>query len=185
LLNGTTVKKCLEFADKITKKFSIPFLFMSYYNILFKYGIEQFVKKMVEVGIKGAIVPDLPPEEGNEYIEAMRKHKLDPVFIFTPTTPDKRMSYLESFGKGFIYCIARRGVTGAETSFTAQLKDYLFRCRNATKLPLALGFGVKSRSDIQFLEGKVDIAVVGSETIRLVDEKGLDAIEDFILGLRQ
>ena len=185
LSGGATVQKCFDFAGAVTKKFSIPFLFMSYYNILFKYGIERFTDKMVEVGIKGAIVPDLPPEEGQEYIEAMAKNKLDPVFIFTPTTPDKRMSYIESFGSGLIYCIARRGVTGAQTSFSDQINDYLLRCRKATKLPLALGFGVKNRSDIQFLKGKVDIAVIGSETIRLVDKEGVNAIGDFILSLRQ
>ena len=182
---GTTVRKCLDFANTVTKKFSIPFLFMSYYNIIFKYGIERFVDKMVEVGIKGAIVPDLPPEEGQEYIEAMAKNKLDPVFIFTPTTPDKRMSYIQAFGKGLIYCIARRGVTGAQTSFSDQINNYLLRCRNATNLPLALGFGVKDKADIHFLKNKVDIAVIGSETIRLVDNKGIDAIGDFISGLRR
>jgi tryptophan synthase alpha chain len=183
LSKGITVQKCLDFAATVTKKFSIPFLFMSYYNIIFKYGIKRFADKMVEVGIKGAIVPDLPPEEGKEYIEAMAKNDLDPVFIFTPTTPDKRMSYIESFGKGLIYCIARRGVTGAQTSFSDQINDYLLRCRKATKLPLALGFGVKDAADIQFLKNKADIAVIGSETIRLVDNKGIDAIRDFISGL--
>jgi tryptophan synthase alpha chain len=84
---------------------------------------------------------------------------------------------------GFVYCVARKGVTGAQTEF-ASLDAYLARCRKATPLPLALGFGVKSREDIDQLRGKVDIAVVGSETIRVVDSRGVSAVGPFIRSLR-
>jgi tryptophan synthase alpha chain len=183
LSRGVTVKKCVEFAQKAVKLFDIPFLFMSYYNILFKYGVERFAGDMAENGLKGAIVPDLPPEEGEEYIGAMEKHRLSPIFIFSPTTPDDRMKYLDSFGKGFIYCVARKGVTGGATNFSGQLGQYLSRCRKATRLPLALGFGVKERRDIDFLKGKADIAVIGSETVRRVDQGGVAAVKKFIEGL--
>lgn len=184
LASGATVKKCLDFAQKVTRTFDIPFLFMSYYNILFKYGIDRFASTMVEKGLRGAIVPDLPPEEGKEYLEAMQKYDLAPIFIFSPTTTDERMQYLASFGRGFIYCVARKGVTGATTSFSAGLEKYLARCREATDLPIALGFGVKEKADIDFLKGKVDIAVIGTQTIRLVDNEGVSVVGDFIKGLR-
>jgi tryptophan synthase alpha chain len=184
LSRETTVKKCMDFAQKVTETFDIPFLFMSYYNILFKYGVGRFTEAMVRSGLKGVIVPDLPPEEGRDYLDAMEKHNLVPIFIFSPTTPDKRMKYLASFGKGFIYCVARKGVTGVDTDFSKQLKKYLDRCRKATDLPLALGFGVKEKKDIDFLKGKADIAVVGSQTIRLVDKEGIGAVGEFIKSLR-
>lgn len=184
LENGGTVQKCMQLSQKITRAFDIPFLFMSYYNILFKYGVEQFAAAMAADDIKGAIVPDLPPEEGHEYLEAMKKHQLAPIFIFSPTTPSERMNYLASFGKGFIYCVARKGVTGVDTDFSGQLENYLERCRKATDLPLALGFGVKEKSDVDFLKGKVDIAVIGSQTIRLVDKEGVGAVSSFIKSLR-
>jgi tryptophan synthase alpha chain len=183
LSKGATVQKCMEFAEKAVKAFEIPFLFMSYYNILFKYGVEQFAGDMAENGLKGAIVPDLPPEEGEEYLGAMKKHHLSPIFIFSPTTSDERMKYLNSFAKGFIYCVARKGVTGVATNFSGQLEQYLSRCRKATALPLALGFGVKERKDIDFLKGKADIAVIGSETIRRVDQGGIAAAAEFIKSL--
>ena len=184
LSRKTTVKKCMDFAHKVTRAFDVPFLFMSYYNILFKFGVERFTEAMAQNAIKGAIVPDLPPEEGSDYLGAMEKHNLVPIFIFSPTTPDERMKYLASFGKGFIYCVARKGVTGVDTDFSDQLKKYLARCRNATDLPLALGFGVKEKEDVDFLKGKADIAVVGSQTIRLVDQKGVGAVGQFIKSLR-
>ena len=183
LSKGVTVQKCMEFAEKAVNAFEIPFLFMSYYNILFKYGVERFALAMAENGLKGAIVPDLPPEEGEEYLGAMEKHRLSPIFIFSPTTSDERMNYLNSFAKGFIYCVARKGVTGVATDFSGQLEQYLSRCRKATGLPLALGFGVKEKKDIDFLKGKVDIAVIGSETIRRVDQGGVVAVKAFIKSL--
>lgn len=185
LSRGATVEKCMEFAQRAVKLFEIPFLFMSYYNILFKYGVERFAGDMAEHGLKGAIVPDLPPEEGEEYIEAMEKHGLSPIFIFSPTTSDERMAYLNSFGRGFIYSVARKGVTGVSTDFSGQLEQYLARCRKATRLPLALGFGVKEKKDIDFLKGKADIAVIGSETIRRVEHGGVLAVQEFIESLQQ
>ncbi|TES90696.1 MAG: tryptophan synthase subunit alpha [Desulfobacteraceae bacterium] len=184
LSGGATVQKCIDFAQNVANAFDIPFLFMSYYNILFKYGVDRFAGAMSERGLQGAIVPDLPPEEGEEYLKAMEKYNLDPVFIFSPTTPDERMKYLASFGKGFIYCVARKGVTGVDTDFSKQLEKYLDRCRKATDLPLALGFGVKEKKDVDFLKGKADIAVVGSQTIRLVDKEGVGAVGEFIKSLR-
>ncbi len=183
LAGGATVKQCLDFAQEITQAFDIPFLFMSYYNILFKYGVDRFASEMAERRLKGAIVPDLPPEEGQDYLKAMDTHDLAPIYIFSPTTSDDRMNYIASFARGFVYCVARRGVTGADTTFSNQLDTYLARCRNATDLPLALGFGVKEKSDIDFLKGKADIAVIGTQTIRLVDEEGVGVVGEFIRSL--
>lgn len=184
LAGGTTVGRCLDFAQKAAATFGIPFLFMSYYNILYKYGVNRFAETMARGGLKGAIVPDLPPEEGSEYLAAMERQKLDPILIFSPATPDDRMKYLSSFGRGFVYCVARKGVTGDRTSFSEELDAYLDRCRQATRLPLALGFGVKSREDIEFLKGRANIAVIGTQTIRLVDKAGVEAVTGFIEGLR-
>jgi tryptophan synthase alpha chain len=183
LTAGVTVKMCLDFASEVSRSFPIPFLFMSYYNILFKYGVERFATAMAERNLKGAIVPDLPPEEAGEYLPSMEAHGLSPVFIFSPNTRDERMRAIASLGRGFIYCVARKGVTGLDTHFTGQLEEYLARCRRATDLPLALGFGVKDREDVEFLRGKADIAVIGTQTIRLMDEGGIGAVGDFIRGL--
>jgi len=183
LEGGTTVNDCLEFAKKVTGAFDIPFLFMTYYNIPFKYGIEGFVSAMAERGLRGAIIPDLPPEEGQKYLKTMQENDLAPIFIFSPTTPLERMKYLSSHARGFVYCIARKGVTGGNTDFSDTLAAYLSRCRTATPLPLALGFGVKEKADIDFLKGKVDIAVIGTQIIRLIEEKGIDSVGHFIRSL--
>lgn len=181
---GATVAQCLEFAGRVAGKFDIPFLIMTYYNVLFRFGLIDFTAALSNHGLSGAIVPDIPPEEGREYLDAMHRHHLAPILIFSPTTSLERMRYLDAFASGFIYCVARKGVTGQNTSFSEGLAVYLEKCRQGTRLPLALGFGIKEKSDIDFLTGKADIAVIGSQTIRVMENEGIDAVGDFIRGLR-
>ena len=184
LADGVTVAQCLDFGKSVAERFAIPFLYMTYYNILFKYGVARFAGHMHTAGLRGAIVPDLPPEEGGAYLDAMRQNRLAPIFIYSPTTSADRMDTIAEVAEGFIYCVARKGVTGDQTKFSRQLDSYLARCRNATSLPLALGFGVKDRSDIDFLKGKADVAVIGTQALRIVEEKGIAALGDFLAGLR-
>ena len=184
LARGISVQQCIDFGGRVAREFNIPFLFMTYYNILFKYGVSRFAHTAAQQGLKGAIVPDLPPEEGADYLQAMSEHQLDPIFIYAPTTSEQRMQMIAQYARGFVYCVARKGVTGQQTDFSRELEAYLDRCRRATELPLALGFGVKDRSDMDFLTGKVDIAVIGTQTIRIMDAHGVAAVGDFIRGLR-
>jgi tryptophan synthase alpha chain len=184
LATGITVEQCLDFAERVSREFDIPFLFMTYYNILFKYGVRKFAEAMAQRGLKGAIVPDLPPEEAGDYLQAMGENGLAPIFIFAPNSTEKRMQLIAKHASGFVYCVARKGVTGASTEFSSDVDAYLARCRKATDLPLALGFGVSSKEDIDSLRGKADIAVVGSQAIRVLDSEGVNAVGEFIQGLR-
>ena len=184
LERGATVEDCLRVAKTAAETFDIPFLVMSYYNILFKHGIRRFVSTMERSALRGAIIPDLPPEEGEEYLKAMQENALAPILIFSPTTPLERMKYLDTVARGFIYCVSRKGVTGEDTNFSEALNAYIAKCRTATSLPLAVGFGIKEKSDIDFLKGKADIAVIGTQTIRIMEERGVAAVGDFIQSLR-
>ncbi|HTV21557.1 MAG TPA: tryptophan synthase subunit alpha, partial [Polyangiaceae bacterium] len=183
LAAGATVAKCLEFARELGQQVPIPLLFMSYYNILFKHGVQSFAAEMKRAGLAGAIVPDLPVEEGAEYASAMSSEGLAAVGLFAPNTPESRMQKLAEASSGMIYCVARKGVTGAKTDFSTELGDYLARARRSTSLPLAVGFGLKNKSDVDFVRGKADVAIVGSESIRVLNESGVRAVGDFIKTL--
>ncbi len=184
LAAGSTVDRCFETAADLARRHPIPFVFMSYTNIAYAHGYQAFAKDTAAAGLRGMIVPDLPFEEGDELLGAMDEPGLEPIFIFSPNTSDERMRAIAERARGFVYCVARKGVTGAETDF-ASLDAYLARCRAATSLPLALGFGVKDAADVAALRGKVDIAVVGSQTIRLIEEQGVAAVGPFLASLRQ
>ncbi len=181
---GTSIADCVAFGEEMTKQHDIPFLFMTYYNIIFKYGEVRFFKDCQRTGIKGLIIPDLPPEMGEDFFRLATKYQVAPILIFAPTSTDARMATLNESASGFIYCAARRGVTGKKSEFDDDFNTYLSRCRAATALPLAVGFGIRNRDDVAAITGKADIAVIGSETIRLVDEQGADAVGPFISSLR-
>jgi len=183
LARGTSVAQCLEFGAEMAKQYDIPFLYMTYYNIIFNYGEKHFFETAASAGIQGLIIPDLPPEMSPEFFGYAKEYKIAPILIFTPTSTDERMAKLDSHGDGFIYCVARRGVTGAQSEFDDGFGRYLQRCREATRLPLAVGFGIRDREDIKALAGKADMAVIGSETIRLVDRKGAQAVGPYIAEL--
>jgi len=185
LAGGTTVAQCLEFGEEMARTHSIPFLYMTYYNIIFKYGEEQFIAHCEDSGITGLIVPDLPPEQSMSFFQLAVRHHVSPILIYSPTSTDERMKELDSVGSGFIYCVARRGVTGKKSELDDTFASYLQRCRQATDKPLAVGFGIRSRHDIIALKNKADMAVIGSETIRLVDSEGPEAVGPFIADLMQ
>ena len=184
LAGGTRVEDCFQFAAEMVEEYNIPFLFMTYYNIIFKYGEEAFFKRASEIGIQGFIIPDLPPEMGESFLALAEQYKVAPILIFAPTSTDERMRDLADHGRGFIYCVARRGVTGKKSEFDQDFDTYLARCRAATPLPLAVGFGIQSSDDIDLLKGKADMAVIGSRTITLVDKEGAEAVGPFIAALR-
>jgi tryptophan synthase alpha chain len=183
IAGGTTIENCLKFGAEMCSAYDIPFLYMTYYNVIFKYGEDSFLDKAREAGIQGLILPDLPPEEGERFLTSSKKRGIAPVMIFSPTSTDERMKALSGFSGGFIYCTARKGVTGKHSSLDADFTTYLSRCRQATDLPLAVGFGIQNRGDIEALIGVADIGVVGSQTIKLVDEQGSSAVGPFMREL--
>ncbi len=184
IASGTTIEECLQFGEEMASLYNIPFLFMTYYNIVFKYGEKAFFDRTSKANIKGLIIPDLPPEQGKDFYSLADAHNISPILIYAPTSTDARMKELDTHARGFIYCVARRGVTGKKSEFGEDFYLYLERCKKATQKPIAVGFGIQDRNDIVALLGKADMAVIGSETIRLVDQKGSQAVGPFIAGLR-
>ncbi len=184
LAAGIKVRDCLAFAAEMAREYpQVNFLFMTYYNIVFRFGLADFIRQAAETGMKGFIIPDLPPEEGREYLRLAKEQDLAAIMFFTPTSTDARMREVASQGSGFIYCVARKGVTGQHTEVDDSFAAYLARCRAATDLPLAVGFGIASREDVAMLEGRADMAVVGTATIKLVDREGAAAVGPFIRSL--
>ncbi len=181
---GISVEECMAFGKEMCETHGISFLFMTYYNIIYKYGVEDFFKKSKEYGITGFIIPDLPPEEGGEFLALAKQYEIAPILIYAPTSTNERMETLASHGDGFMYCVARKGVTGQKTDFDTEFDTYIGRCRKGTTLPLAVGFGISSKEDITYLTGKADIGVIGTATINLVNDKGAKSVGPFIKGLR-
>ena len=184
LQQGTRVDNCLSLMKEVSSQYPIPFLFMTYYNILFSCKVDNFCLKAEQSGASGLIIPDIPPEEGEDYLKACRRFHLAPILLMTVNTSPERLRLIAQAGEGFFYCVARKGVTGPKTHFSQQTTDFIQRCRQVTKLPLAVGLGISKREDFDFLQGKVDIAVIGSAIIRVFEQGGYEALNSFLHSLR-
>ena len=185
LENGTKVHECFSFASEVSQAYpEVSFLFMTYYNIVFVHGEAEFIKKAKESGVKGFILPDLPPEEAKEWLKLCSEKQMNSIFIFTPTHTKQRLEEISQYANGFVYCIGRRGVTGTKTAFDANLTPQIEKYKQATDLPIALGFGIQEKSDIDFLYRKVDIAVIGSQLITVHEQLGAAGVEEFLKNLR-
>lgn len=173
------------FLQKAADEFDFPILFMGYYNSVFCMGPETFCTRLKDAGAKGYIIADLPPEEALELDMKAREFELDPIHLMTPTNSDARLKEITRNASGFIYCVARKGVTGRKTELDGSTTDYIKRCRGVTDLPLALGFGIKSPEDINMLKGHVDIAIIGTACLEVWEEKGETGYLEFLNSLHR
>jgi len=181
LVNGTTTRQCMDFARRVVTDFpNISFLFMTYYNILIQYGIEEFVRDCADIGIRGLIVPDAYPEESATYMNACRECQVEPILIATPYTSDTRLNHLSALTGGFLYCAARKGVTGSKTAFGRETDEFLNRVQRFAKTPVAVGFGIQNAEDVAFLQGKCDIAIIGTQLLNVLERDGLLGVERFL-----
>ncbi|WP_078557174.1 tryptophan synthase subunit alpha [Bacillus alkalicellulosilyticus] len=183
LKNGTKIKDCLDFAEKITENFNIPIVFMTYYNILFQYGVENFVKKCKDINVKGLIIPDALPSEHDELYQHCNKYNIDTILLTTPFSSYERLEYISKYCKGFMYCAARKGVTGYKTEFNEEISQFLNTCKQVTELPIGVGFGIQKKEDIDFLKNKADVAIIGSELLKILENNGLEGVEEFLNSL--
>lgn len=183
LENSATVSSCLKYASEVAHAFRIPCIIMSYSGLLLKYGKRRFISALPTGNLKGAIIPDMPVKHEKSYATDMKERGLSPVFVFSPEDADQRMRRLASLSAGFVYCKARKGVTGDSTRFNDDFDEYFRRCRQATRLPFAVGFGIKRRRDIDTLTGKADIAVIGTKIIEVFDTEGILGLKLFLQGL--
>lgn len=184
LRNGTRVKDAFELMGRLSGKVEIPLLFMSYFNIVFKYGVERFCRDAKAAGASGLIVPDIPLEEEGEerFIENAEKNGLYSIRVISPASTEERLKKNAAAAKGFVYCMARQGITGAKKELDRDLTGYLKRVRNVFEVPLAVGFGISKKEHVEALRGYADVAIVGSAVIDLIGKSRKEDIKNNVGG---
>lgn len=186
LRQGVTPHLCLEVAKELRQQVEIPLVFMTYYNPVLKFGLEQFCSKCADVGIDGLIIPDLPPEEGQELEKSTRGHGLDLIYLLSPASTEDRIRLVVGKASGFIYLVSLTGVTGARDELPQELEGFVARVRASTEKPLCVGFGVSTPEQAQRIAKVADGVIVGSRIIQLLDEdKSLKNVRSFIKCLRE
>ncbi len=174
LRQGVRTKKVLELVGKLAERTDVPLLLMTYLNPVLAYGKERFFKDFAAAGIKGVILPDLPPDEDPGVAEAAREAGLATVFLLAPTSTDRRIGVVTGYTTGFVYAVSVTGVTGARDRLPEEIGALVRRVKAKTELPVAIGFGISGEETArQAAAAGADGVVVGSALIRAI-EAGAD-----------
>jgi len=176
LQEGVTLKKVFELVRGLRKQTQVPIILMLYYNLIFKYGEEKFVRDAVKAGVDGVITPDLPPDEASVLIGEARNSGLDLIFLLAPTSSPERIRLVAKKGSGFIYYVSLTGVTGARAALDKGIADKVEEIRRASDRPVCVGFGISTPEQAKDVAKLADGVIVGSAIVGVI-EKSADAAD--------
>src|SRR5262245_40809738 len=181
---GMNWERYFTFMQRAASAFDFKMLMMGYYNSVLQMGHETFCACLAEHGGSGFIVADLPPEEASELLQHADTHHLSPIVLMTPTNSLARLQEIARSARGFVYCVARKGVTGRQTHLDDSLEAFMRRVRQATALPLALGFGLRTGADLRRLHDLADMGILGTALLTTWEQGGAVQYERLLQDLR-
>jgi len=187
---GTTLAGVLELIRGFRADgHELPLVIMTCYNPILQYGPERFATDLAQAGGDGVLITDLPPAESEPWVALAAAHRLGTVFLVAPTTPPERVHLATEKASGFVYAVARAGVTGARAELPADLAQLIAHIRAQTDLPVAVGFGVSTPEHVRQVWKLADGAIVGSALVQTIGEHAgspelAQRVEEFVRGLR-
>ena len=167
LQGGVTTDKIFDLVRELRKDVTVPLVFMTYANVVFSYGADRFLTNCKEVGIDGLILPDVPYEEKEEFLEPCRKYGVDLISLIAPTSED-RIAMIADEAEGFLYIVSSLGVTGTRTEIKTDLASIMEVVRQSTDLPCAIGFGISTPEQAKKMSDLSDGVIVGSAIVKLL-----------------
>ena len=187
LKQGTRLDDVLKLAAELRKRRPHAGLIVfSYLNPIVRMGMAKFCAAAEEAGLDGALVTDLPVEEAAQYLQEMRSRRLATVFLAAPTSPADRLKSIAKNSAGFVYAVARTGITGARSEFPPEAKELVARIRRHTKLPIAVGFGIATPEQFTSVGSFADAVVVGSAIVEIIERnpgREAETVGSFVRGL--
>ncbi len=173
LLNGTSIHHVLNLAADLRKlRPAAGLIAFSYLNPLWRMGLGEFCARAAQAGLDGALLTDLTVEEADEYLQHARLQKLATIFLAAPTSTDDRLKKIAQVSTGFVYAVSRTGVTGAQSAMSDDAQGLVERLRQFTQIPIAVGFGISTRQQVQAVGSFADAAVVGSALVTAAHNAG-------------
>lgn len=170
LRSGVGVPEILALVERVRRESEIPLVLMTYVNPILRSGLGTFAARASAAGVDGVLISDLPPDESPEVWSALDEAGLDTIMLVAPTTAPGRLPLVIARSRGFLYCLARTGVTGQSAGESGSLPERLAALRGLTQLPIVVGFGISSGEQARALRGKADAVVVGAALMRRVSE---------------
>ena len=171
---GVTTDKIFDLVRDLRRDISVPFVFMTYANVVFSYDAEKFISTCAEIGVDGLILPDVPFEEKGEFLATCRKFGVDLISMIAPTSED-RIAMIAREAQGFVYVVSSLGVTGVRSEIKTDLTSIVAAVRANTKIPCAIGFGISTPAQAKKMAAISDGAIVGSAIIKIIAKHGEDA----------
>lgn len=184
LEHGVSLEWCLEQLREFRREHNTNVIIFSYLNPILRYGSRRFIDDAVAAGAQGVLITDLPVGGDDELERAIEASPLALIRLVAPTTDDERLEEIAERAQGFIYYIARMGVTGARADLPAELLEGVKRVRAVSRLPIAVGFGVSSAAQVAAIGDVAEGVVVGSALIDAIETGGVAAAETFLRRLR-
>jgi len=170
--SGTTPQGVLDTVAALRRDSQIPIVLYIYFNLIHRFGLAEFIAAAARAGVDGLLVLDLPPEEAAAYESLMRQHGLCNIYLVAPTTPEDRVELIARRAAGFIYYVSREGVTGMQSSVSANLGAMTARLRAHTAMPIAVGFGVSNPDQARQVAQCADAVVIGSAVVNQIAKHG-------------
>lgn len=184
LKNGVTLRKVIAYAKDLRQITQIPLVLMTYFNPVFKYGLEYFVRDAKGAGVDGVIIPDLPPDEAKDFIRLSRKAVLDTIFLLAPTSTEDRIKKITKVSSGFIYYVSITGITGASLLLDGSMEMLISKIRKYTDKPIAVGFGVSTPIEALAVADVPDGVIVGSAIVKRLHESPGE-LRSYLINLRE
>jgi tryptophan synthase alpha chain len=185
LANGTTLRGIVREIEKARKKISIPIVLMTYLNPIYSYGIADFVRDIRNAGVDGCIIPDLPIEEEEIISPELEEAGVELIRLVTMTTPLERIKMISGKGKGFLYTVTVKGITGVRNEYDAELTNFIKSVKEVSNVPVMAGFGISSKEQIQEISKYCDGVIVGSKIVELFEQGRLSEMEDLMSVIKQ
>lgn len=186
LKQGTTTDKVFELTERVSKKVDIPLVYMTYLNVLFRYGYDRFLERALKAGVSGLIIPDMPFEEKDELQSVAKKYGIEVVSLIAPTSEDRIKMIAES-AEGFIYTVSSLGVTGARKEITTDLETITKHIKEVTDIPVAIGFGINTPEQAKKYSKLADGVIVGSAIVNIIAENGInspDKVYEYVKSMK-
>ncbi len=174
LAGGVTTDKVFDLVREVRRDVTVPMVFMTYANVVYSYGADQFIATCKDIGIQGLILPDIPFEEKEEFLDLCHTYGVDLVSLVAPTSAD-RIAMIAREAEGFLYIVSSLGVTGTRTEISTDLDSIVKVVRENTDTPCAIGFGISTPEQCAKMGAIADGAIVGSAIVKLVAQYGKDA----------
>ncbi|NWQ42103.1 tryptophan synthase subunit alpha [Bacillus sp. EB106-08-02-XG196] len=184
LQNGTTLRGIIAELTKARGVVSIPIVLMTYLNPIYSYGISTFAKDLAKAGVDGCIIPDLPIEEEDLLAAELENAGIELIRLVTLTSPRERIKEISSRGKGFLYTVTVKGITGTRNEFDQEVVEFLKRVKEVSPIPVVAGFGISTESQIKELTTHCDGVIVGSKIVDLLNKNDINGLESFMSVLK-